>query len=131
MLVGAILVGFARARTASVSPVSYIIGATATANEPAPVLSSAILQSLRSAGLGRVPATAYVVTPGAGQPDSLPLTPYLSNGQVDYGPTRNMVPAGQYLRSPARSRERGRPGPARPARHARRGQSRLPRPRPR
>lgn len=94
VLVGAILVGFARARTASVSPVSYIIGATATANEPAPVLSSAILQSLRSAGLGRVPATAYVVTPGAGQPDSLPLTPYLSNGQVDYGPTRNMVLAG-------------------------------------
>ena len=90
-LVGAVLVGFAHARTAVASPVSYIVAATATANEPASVLSSAILQSLRSAGLGRAPATAYVMAPGASQPDSLPLTPYLSNGQVDYGPTRTAV----------------------------------------
>jgi hypothetical protein len=67
------------------------IGAAATADEPAPVLSPAILQSLRSAGLGRTPAAAYVMAPGVSQPDSLPHTPYLSNGQVDYRPTRNTV----------------------------------------
>lgn len=91
VVVGAALVGFTRARTAAVSLVSYVIGATATANEPRPVLSPAILQTFRSAGLGRAPATAYVVTPGASQPETLPLTPYLPNGQVDYGPTRNRV----------------------------------------
>ena len=45
-------------------------------------------RSLRSAGLASTPATAYVVAPGASQPEIIPLTPYLANGQVDYGPTR-------------------------------------------
>ena len=91
MVLGAGLVGFTHARTSAAPPVSYILTATATANEPGPVLPADILQTLRSAGLGKTPATAYVVAPGASQPDTLSLTPYLPNGQVDYGPTRNAV----------------------------------------
>ena len=54
-----------------------------------PALPADIVQALRSAGLGKTPATAYVVAPGASQPDTISLTPHLPNGQVDYGPTRN------------------------------------------
>jgi outer membrane protein OmpA-like peptidoglycan-associated protein len=91
MVLGAVLVGFTRARTHAATPVTFILAASATANEPAPVLPADILQTLRSVGLGKSPATAYVVAPGTSQPDTLSLTPYLPNGQVDYGPTRNAV----------------------------------------
>ena len=91
MVLGGGLAGFTHARAAAAQPVTYILAATATANEPDPVLPADILQMLKSAGVGKSPATAYVVTPGASQPDTLSLTPYLSNGQVDYGPTRNKV----------------------------------------
>jgi outer membrane protein OmpA-like peptidoglycan-associated protein len=89
VLLGAGLVGFTRARTHAAAAADFIITATATANEPAPALPADIVQTLRSAGLGKTPATAYVVAPGATQPDTIPLTPHLPNGQVDYGPTRN------------------------------------------
>jgi outer membrane protein OmpA-like peptidoglycan-associated protein len=68
-----------------------VIAATATANEPAPTLPADILQTLRSAGLARTPATAYVVAPGASHPDTISLTPRSTDGQVDYGPTRSAV----------------------------------------
>ena len=89
VLLGAVLAAFTRARTPVAAPADFIITATATANEPAPALPADIVQTLRSAGLGKTPATAYVVAPGASQPDTISLTPYLPNGQVDYGPTRN------------------------------------------
>ena len=89
VLLGAGLAGFTRARTHAAAPADFIIAATATANEPAPALPPDIVQTLRSAGLGKTPATAYVVAPGASQPDTISLTPHLPNGQVDYGPTRN------------------------------------------
>jgi outer membrane protein OmpA-like peptidoglycan-associated protein len=90
-VLGAGLAGVTHARASAAPPVTYILAATATANEPAPVLPADILQMLRAAGLGKAPATAYVVAPGASQPDTLSLTPYLPNGQVDYGPTRDKV----------------------------------------
>ena len=82
-LVGAFLVAFTHARNPVTTPANFIIAATATANEPEAVLPADILQTLRSAGLGSAPATAYVVDPGASQPDTIPLTPYLANGQVE------------------------------------------------
>ena len=88
VLIGASMVAFKHARHPVTTPPNFIIAATATVNEPEAVLPADILQTLRSAGLASTPATAYVVVPGASQPDSIPLTPYLANGQVDYGPTR-------------------------------------------
>jgi outer membrane protein OmpA-like peptidoglycan-associated protein len=88
LVLGAGLVGFTRTHTPAPPPATFIITATATANEPEPVLPADLLQTLRSAGLGKTPATAYIVPPGASQPDTFSLTPYLPNGQVDYGPTR-------------------------------------------
>jgi outer membrane protein OmpA-like peptidoglycan-associated protein len=67
----------------------YIIAPSGTANEPGPVLSASVLQMLRSAAQTSNMATAYVISPGSGQPDILALTPYLPNGDVDYGPTRS------------------------------------------
>ena len=80
---------------------------------------------------GKTPATAYVVAPGASQPDTFSLTPHLPNGQVDYGPTRNYGPGRQHLRGPAGGRARSRPGPVRPARARSPQRSRPPRRRPR
>jgi outer membrane protein OmpA-like peptidoglycan-associated protein len=88
-LLGAGLAGLTRARTHAAAPADFIITATATASEPAPALPADIVQMLRSAGLGKTPAAAHVVAPGASQPDTISLTPHLPNGQVDYGPTRN------------------------------------------
>ena len=88
VLIGAVLAAFNHARSPVTTPPNFIIAATATANEPEPVLSADILRTLRAAGLASAQATAYVVVPGASQPDTIPLTPYLANGQVDYGPTR-------------------------------------------
>lgn len=88
VLIGAVLTAFNHARSPVTTPPNFIIAATATANEPEPVLSADILRTLRAAGLASAQATAYVVVPGASQPDTIPLTPYLANGQVDYGPTR-------------------------------------------
>ena len=88
MLACAALAAFARHHTPAAASASFIIAASATADEPAPVLSADILQTLRAAGLRAVPATAYVVFPGASEPDVISLTPHLPNGQIDYGPTR-------------------------------------------
>jgi outer membrane protein OmpA-like peptidoglycan-associated protein len=73
----------------------FIIAPSATADEPAPVLSAAMLQMLRSAAQANK-ATAYVVSPSSGQPDILPLTPYLPNGDIDYGPTRASAMAAHF-----------------------------------
>ena len=73
-------------------PATFIVAPTATANEPAPVLSADILQMLQSAASASTNATAYIVDPANGQPVRISLTPHRPNGQVDYGPTR-----GQHL----------------------------------
>jgi hypothetical protein len=104
VLLGVGLVAFTRARTPAAVPADFIITATATTSEPAPALPADIVQALRSAGLGKTPATAYVVAPGASQPDTISLTPHLANGQVDYGRWPATVPAAVVPRSPAGSR---------------------------
>jgi outer membrane protein OmpA-like peptidoglycan-associated protein len=68
-----------------------IIAATATANEPAPALSSADLQILQTAGTTSTNAAAYVIDPNSGQPAVISLTPRRTDGQVDYGPTRSQT----------------------------------------
>jgi outer membrane protein OmpA-like peptidoglycan-associated protein len=90
VLIGALLAAFTyvRSHKRPSGPASFIITASATANEPAPVLSAAMVTMLQSAGQDSTKATASVVTAGSGQADVLPLTPYLADGDVDYGPTR-------------------------------------------
>jgi outer membrane protein OmpA-like peptidoglycan-associated protein len=73
------------------TPDTVIIAASATANEPTPVLSAPVLQMLRSAGTVSTRATAYVVAPGTGQPTVIALTPHRADGQVDYGPARDQT----------------------------------------
>lgn len=75
----------------SQTPDTLIIAASATANEPRPALSSAMMWLLKSAGANSTDAAAYVVNPVTGQSMTISLTPRRSDGQVDYGPTRNQV----------------------------------------
>ena len=89
VVIGAALAAFIRNRSPDTMPTNnIIITASDTANEPEPTLSVGVQQILRSSGLASTPASAYVVAPGATEPEIIPLTPYLANGQVDYGPTR-------------------------------------------
>jgi outer membrane protein OmpA-like peptidoglycan-associated protein len=75
----------------STAPARMIIAASATANEPDPVLSPYVLRMLRSAGAASSDATAYVVAPDSGQPTVISLTPRRPDGQVDHGPTRDQI----------------------------------------
>lgn len=59
------------------SPKSIVIVASATANEPAPVLSAADRAMLRNAGNTSTRAAAYVVDPNTGQAREVSLTPRL------------------------------------------------------
>ena len=65
-----------------------VIAATATANEPAPALSSVNAALLQTTGESSISAVAFVVNPSNGQPVQLALTPRRSDGQVEYGPRR-------------------------------------------
>jgi outer membrane protein OmpA-like peptidoglycan-associated protein len=68
-----------------------VIAATATANEPAPALSSAGIGMLQKAGEASAAAVAYVVSPASGQAAQFPLTPRRPDGQVEYGPRRSQL----------------------------------------
>jgi outer membrane protein OmpA-like peptidoglycan-associated protein len=68
-----------------------VIAATATANEPAPALSSAGAALLQQAAHSGAAATAYVVSPATGQAAQFPLTPRRADGQVEYGPRRGQL----------------------------------------
>jgi outer membrane protein OmpA-like peptidoglycan-associated protein len=70
---------------------AIVIAATATANEPAPALSSAGIALLEGMGGSSAAAVAFVVNPASGQPVQLPLTPRRSDGQVEYGPRRSQL----------------------------------------
>lgn len=89
---------------------AVVIAATATANEPAPSLSSADLHLLTTAGETSANGIAYVVSPATGQAVRLPLTPRRADGQVEYGPRRatllraNVSRIGIRLRSEAATR---------------------------
>ena len=72
-----------------VTPKVIVIVASATANEPAPVLAAPDLSMLRSAGSSSTDAVAFVVDPDTGQAREVSLTPRRADGEVDYGPDRN------------------------------------------
>lgn len=70
-------------------PKVIVVVASATANEPAPVLSGPDRAMLRNAGNSSTRAAAYVVDPNTGQAREVSLTPRRADGEVDYGPDRN------------------------------------------
>jgi outer membrane protein OmpA-like peptidoglycan-associated protein len=70
-------------------PKIFVIAASTTANEPAPVLSDTDRAMLRNAGNTSTRAVAFVVNPNTGQAREVSLTPRRPDGQVDYGPDRN------------------------------------------
>ncbi len=70
-------------------PKIIVVVASATANEPAPVLSGPDQAMLRNAGNTSTRAAAYVVDPNTGQAREVSLTPRRADGEVDYGPDRN------------------------------------------
>src|SRR5260370_17434250 len=70
------------------TPKIIVIVASATANEPAPVLAAPDRSMLRSAG-SSTGGVAFVVDPDTGQTREVSLTPHRADGEVDYGPDRN------------------------------------------
>jgi len=70
------------------APVIIVVAATATMNEPAPVLAPSDNSLLYQAGATSTMAVAYVVDPNTGQPTEVSLTPRRPDGQVEYGPNR-------------------------------------------
>lgn len=70
------------------TPDVIVIVPSATANEPAPVLSAANRGLLEAAGSDSTKAEAYVLDPATGQPADVSLTPRRPDGQVEYGPRR-------------------------------------------
>src|SRR5215467_9834000 len=71
------------------TPKIIVVVASATANEPAPVLATPDRAMLRNAGNTSTRAAAFVVNPNTGQAREVSLTPRRANGEVDYGPDRN------------------------------------------
>jgi outer membrane protein OmpA-like peptidoglycan-associated protein len=68
-------------------PKVIVVVASATANEPAPVLAAPDRSMLVSAG-ENANAVAFVVDPNSGQAREVSLTPRRADGEVDYGPDR-------------------------------------------
>lgn len=69
-------------------PRTIVVAASATANEPAPVLAGPDRAMLRNAGANSAHAAAYVVDPNTGQARAVSLTPRRPDGEVDWGPQR-------------------------------------------
>ena len=70
-------------------PRTIVVVASATSNEPAPVLACLDRAMLRNAGHSSTEATAFVVNPDTGQARRVSLTPRRPDGEVDYGPGRS------------------------------------------
>jgi len=66
-----------------------VLEASATRNEPSPVLAAPDLADLRQAAVTSGGAIAYVIDPNTGQPATVTLTPRRPDGQIDYGPDRD------------------------------------------
>ena len=88
-----------------------VIAATATANEPAPALSSADVALLQATGDSSTSAVAFVVNPANGQSAQLPLTPRRSDGQVEYGPRRSQLLAQNVSRIESQISDEAATGP--------------------
>ena len=74
----------------SSAPDKIVVVASASANEPGPVLAAGDRALLSAAGTGSS-ATVYVVNTNTGQPTSVSLTPRRPDGQVEYGPRRSTL----------------------------------------
>jgi outer membrane protein OmpA-like peptidoglycan-associated protein len=70
-------------------PKLIVVAASASANEPAPVLSDPDRAMLLNAGSASTRAAAFVVDPNTGQAREVSLTPRRPDGQVDHGPDRD------------------------------------------
>jgi outer membrane protein OmpA-like peptidoglycan-associated protein len=70
-------------------PKTIVVAASATANEPEPVLAGPDRAMLRNAGATSPQASAYVVNPNTGQARAVSLTPRRPDGEVDWGPQRD------------------------------------------
>jgi outer membrane protein OmpA-like peptidoglycan-associated protein len=81
-------------RATGSDPQAIVVMATATANEPGPVLASGDTALLYHAGATSTGGMAYVMNPDTGQPTRVPLTPRRPDGQVDWGPDRGERLAG-------------------------------------
>ena len=84
----AVLLGLAGCMTAvskADTADAIVIAATATANEPAPALSTANAGLLQTAGESRTPAVAFVLNPATGQAAQFPLTPAGRTGRSSTG----------------------------------------------
>jgi hypothetical protein len=86
-LLGSVLLS--RCQPAPDTPINVVVVASATANEPAPVLAALDRSMLRNAGSSTTRAVAFVVDPNTGKPREVSLTPRRADGEVDYGPNRN------------------------------------------
>jgi outer membrane protein OmpA-like peptidoglycan-associated protein len=87
VLLGAVLI--AGCEPPSGTPKIIVIVASATANEPAPVLAAPDRAMLLSAGGSSTRAATFVVNPDTGQAREVSLTPRRADGEVDFGPDRS------------------------------------------
>jgi outer membrane protein OmpA-like peptidoglycan-associated protein len=71
------------------TPKNIVLVASATSNEPEPILAAPDRAMLRNAGNTSTRAAAFVVNPNSGQAREVSLTPRRADGEVDYGPNRN------------------------------------------
>jgi outer membrane protein OmpA-like peptidoglycan-associated protein len=86
LVLSALLVGCG---PAAGKPDIIVLAASATMNEPAPMLAAPDLALLRSAGRASSRAVAFIVNPDTGQAHPVSLTPRRADGEVDYGPERD------------------------------------------
>jgi flagellar motor protein MotB len=68
-----------------------VLVASATRNEPAAVLASPDLATLRQAALAEGGAIAEIVDTNTGQPTTVTLTPRRPDGEVEHGPNRDTL----------------------------------------
>jgi outer membrane protein OmpA-like peptidoglycan-associated protein len=73
----------------SVASSLFVVVASASRNEPAPVLAAQDIAILRQAAVSEGGGIADVVDTNTGQPVRVTLTPLRPDGQVDHGPDRN------------------------------------------
>jgi hypothetical protein len=85
-------------RTTGSAQQAIVVMASATANEPGPVLASGDAALLYHAGAISTDVVAYVMDPNTGQQTRVPLTPRRPDGQVDWGPGRGERLAGNVSR---------------------------------
>jgi outer membrane protein OmpA-like peptidoglycan-associated protein len=90
VLLGSLVLGLITGcgTVSSRAPDKIVVAASATANEPEPVLAAGDWALFSAAGADSTNAVAYLVNTDTGQPASVSLTPRRPDGQVEYGPRR-------------------------------------------